>query len=148
MATVKGTNRTFADTPTGSNITDPGVLGGKLRTMMDTYEADAIAIGTIIEMCKYLPKGARVLEIALTTDALGSSVELIVGDYEDDNRYITATGCNTANQVTRMNAIDGRQYKADETTPGATSTDRQIIITTSGAAASGTIKIEVTYTYE
>ena len=148
MATVYGANRTLANTPEGSNIMDSGVQTGKLRTIMDSYEASSSAAGTIIEMGEYLPKGARVLEVALTTDALGSSVTLIVGDYEDDNRYITATTCNTANQVTRMNAIDGRQYEVDETTEGATSTDRQIIITTAGAAASGTIKLEVTYVIE
>lgn len=148
MATVKGTNRTLADTPTGSNIIKSGLQKGKLRTMIDYYEASAIAIGSIIEMSEYLPKGAHIVEVALTTDALGSGVTLIVGDYEDDNRYITATACNTANQVTRLNAIDGRQYEADETTEGATSTDRQIIITTAGATASGTIKLEVTYAQE
>ena len=148
MATVKGVNRTLADTPTGSNIMDPGVQAGKLRTIIDTYEAAAIAAGTIIEMSQYLPKGSRVIEVCLTTDALGGSVQLIVGDYEDTNRYITATTCNTANQVTRLNDIDGRGYKADETTPGATTTDLQIIITTSGAAATGTIKLEVTYVQE
>ena len=148
MATVKGVNRTLADTPEGSNIMDPGVQKGKLRTIIETYEAAAIAAATIIEMGEYLPKGVRVLEVALTTDALGASVQLIVGDYEDTNRYITATTCNTANQVTRLNDIDGKQYKVDETTPGATTTDRQIIITTSGAAATGTIKLEVTYVQE
>ena len=148
MATVKGVNRTLADTPEGSNIMEPGVQAGKLRVIQETYEAAAIAAGTIIEMGEYLPKGARIVEVALMTDALGGSVQLIVGDYEDDNRYITATTCNTANQVTRLNAIDGKQYEVDETTAGATSTDRQITITTSGATATGTIKLEVTYTYE
>ena len=148
MATVKGVNRTLADTPEGSNIMEPGVQAGKLRVIQETYKAAAIAAGTIIEMGEYLPKGARIVEVALMTDALGGSVQLIVGDYEDDNRYITATTCNTANQVTRLNAIDGKQYEVDETTAGATSTDRQITITTSGATATGTIKLEVTYTYE
>jgi len=149
MATVKGVNRTLADTPEGSNIMDPGVQKGKLRVIMDTYEAVAIASGTIIEVGEYLPKGARVVEVALMADALGSGVTLIVGDYEDDNRYIEASSTwNSANQIQRLNAIAGRQYEMDETTPGATSTDRQIIITTGGAAATGTIKLEVTYVQE
>jgi hypothetical protein len=148
MATVYGVNRTLANTPTGSNIMDPGVQTGKQRVIMDVYEASASASGTIIEMGEYLPKGARVVEVALMTDALGGSVTLIVGDYEDDNRYITSTACNNANQVTRLNAIDGRQYKVDETTPGATTTDRQIIITIGGASATGTIKLEVIYVQE
>ena len=148
MATVKGVNRTLADTPEGSNITSPGLLDGKLRVMVDSYTTATTAAGTIIEVGKYLPKGAKVLEVALMTEALGGSVQLIVGDYEDDNRYITATTCNTANQVTRLNAIAGRQYEVDETTPGDTTTDRQVIITTSGASATGLIKVEITYVYE
>lgn len=149
MATVKGVNRTLADTPEGSNITKPGLLEGKLRVMVDSYEAAAIASGTIIEVGKYLPKGAVIVEVCLMADALGSGVTLIVGDYEDTNRYIEASSTwNTANQIQRLNAIDGRQYEVDETTEGATSTDRQVIITTGGAAATGTIKIEITYTQE
>lgn len=150
MATVYGTNRTKANTPTSaaSNIMGAGVQDGKLRVIMDSYECASTASGTIIEMGQYLPKGARVIETKLMTDALGSGVTLIVGDYEDDNRYITATTCNTDNLVTSLNAIDGRQYEVDETTEGATSTDRQIIITTGGATATGTIKLEVIYTYE
>lgn len=151
MATVKGVNRTKADTPTtaGSNILGGGILGGKLRTMIDTYEASSLASGSIIEMGEYLPKGAKMVEVALMADALGSGVTLIVGDYEDDNRYIEVSSTwNTANQVQRINAIDGRGYEVDETTPGDTTTDRQIIITTGGAAATGTIKLAITYTYE
>jgi hypothetical protein len=149
MATYKGVNRTLADTPEGSNIMDPGVQKGKLRTIMDTYEALAAASGSIIEMGEYLPKGARVVEVCLMADALGGSSTLKVGDYEDDDRYIEVSSTwNTNNQVQRLNAIAGRQYKVDETTEGATSTDRQVIITTGGAAITGTIKIEVTYVQE
>lgn len=148
MATYKGVNRTLGDTPEGSNIMDSGVQYGKKRVIMETYEAAAIAAASIIEMGVYLPKGARVVEVKLMTDALGSGVTLAVGDYEDADRYITATAHNTANKVTRLNAIDGDQYEVDETTATATGTDRQIIITTAGAAATGTIKLEITYVQE
>lgn len=152
MATVYGVNRTLANTPEGSNIMDSGVQKGKLRTIMDTYEASSSASGTIIEMGEELPKGARVIEVALMCDALGGSVTLKVGDYEDDDRYIPVSGTwNVANQVSRITAIDGRQYKVDETYTGKTvgsGTDRQIIVTIGGAAATNTIKLEVTYVQE
>ena len=149
MATVKGVNRTLADTPTGSNIMDSGVQKGKNRTIMDTYEAVAVASGDIIEMGEYLPKGARVIEVCLMADALGSGVTLTVGDYESAARYIAVSSTwNTANQVQRLNAIGGRQYEVDETTATATGTDRQVIITVGGAAATGTITLEVTYVQE
>lgn len=148
MATVYGTNRTLANTPEGSNIIDPGLLKGKVRVMVDDYTFASSAIGTIVELGEYLPKGARVIDVELMSAALGSSVTLIVGDYEDDNRYITATECNTANLRTRLNAIAGLNYEVDETTATATGTDRQIIVTTAGAIATGQIKLVVKYVSE
>ena len=143
MATLYGVNRTLANTPTSDNITDAGLLAGKVRAMVDTYEASAAAVADVIQMGKALPIGARVIEVILQTDALGGSVTLAVGDLEDGDRYITATACNTANQVTRMNAIGGRGYEVDETT--ASTSDRQITITVAGAAATGTIELIVLY---
>jgi len=148
MATYYGVNKTLARTPTGSNIVEFGQMKGKLRVMYDTYEASAIAAGSIIEMGEKLPKNCYVVGVELITDALGSGVTLIVGDYEDDNRYITVTTCNTANLRTRLNAIDGMGYKVDETTDTDTGTDRQIIITTAGATATGTIKVKIIYMQE
>jgi len=152
MATVYGVNRTLANNPAGSNITDPGVLEGKLRVMMDSYEAASLASGSIIEVGRELPKNARIINVILMTDALGAGRTLAVGDYEDNDRYITATTCNTANLVTYLNAIDGRLYEVDETYTGKTvgsGTDRQITVTLGGgSAATGTIKIAIIYTYE
>lgn len=150
MATVYGVNKTKARTPesASSNIVDYGQMKGKLRVMYDSYEASSTASGTIIEMSDKLPKNCIVLNVILWSDALGAGVTLKVGDYEDDDRYITATTCNTANLRTVPNAIDGAGYVVDETTEGDTSTDRQIIITTGGAAATGTIKVLVVYAQE
>ena len=149
MATYKGEDRTLADTPTGSNVIAAGRQGGNVRVIQDTYEASAIASGSIIEMGEYLPKGAHVIEVILQCDALGSSVTLTVGDYEDADRYIAVSSTwNTANQVQRTNAITGKDYLIDETTATSTGTDRQIIITTGGATATGTISLIVLYSYE
>ena len=147
MGTLYGVNRTHYNTATsaGSHITDPGTSKGKIISMQDTYEASAAAVGDVIQMGYLLPKGARVVAVTLMTDALGSSVTLAVGDAEDADRYITATACNTANQVTRINAIDGFLYEVDETT--ASTTDRQVTITVAGAAATGTIKLLVEYVW-
>ena len=147
MATYKGVNRTLADNPVGSNIMDPGVQQGKVRVIMETYEASALAIGSIIEVGELIPKGSRVLDVVLTHDALGAAT-FDVGDYEDTDRYFNDESVAVANALHRLNLIDGRQYKVDETTPGATTTDRQVIITTAGAVITGTIKIEIYYTQE
>ncbi len=148
MSLLKGVNRTLADTPVGSNIIAGGLQKGKLRIMSDSIELAAAQVGDIIEVNDFLPIGAKVHEVVLMADALGGSVTLAVGDYESAARYISATAMNTANKITRLNAIGGRQYEVDETTPGSTSTDRQIIITVAGAAASGSIKIDVIYSQE
>jgi len=145
MATYKGTNRTLADTPTESNIMDGGQQYGRVRVITDDYTTSATASGSIIELGVYIPKNSRVVEVVLTTADLGATTTVAVGDYEDADRYITATVCTTANQVTRLNAIGGRQYKVDETTATATGTDRQIIATIGVAAATGAIKVEVYY---
>ena len=153
MSTVYGVNRTLANTPEESDITDPGLLEGKVRVMTDTYEAASTASGTVIEVGRKLPVKARILEIELITDALGSSRTLTVGDYNDVNRYITATTCNTGNLRTRLLIIDGFLYEIlgthDTKTGGeGLSTDRQIILTVGGGSASGTIKLVIYYTYE
>lgn len=151
MSTVYGVNKTKARTPESgsSNIVDGGLMAGRRRVMYDSYEAAAIVAGTIIEMGDKLPKGAHVIDVELMADALGSSVTLIAGDYEDDNRYIAVSSTwNSANQRQRINAIDGMGYKIDETTEGDTSTDRQIIVTTGAATATGTIKIAITFTQD
>ncbi len=149
MPTVKGVNRTKADDPASSenNIMDPGAQANKIYSISDTYEAVAVSVADIIEMGQYIPKGAYISEVTLMADALGGSVTLAVGDYEDPDRYILATAMNTGNKVVRLNAIAGRDYKVDDTTPTATGTDRQLIITVAGAAATGTIWAEIKYRF-
>lgn len=148
MATVKGVNRTLKDTPTIANRMAPGLFDGRVKIMYDSYEAVALASGSIIEMGPKLPKGAKIIDVILDTDNLGNNTTLICGDYEDDNRYITATDHGAAALITRMNAIAGRMYEIDETTPGATSTDRQIILTTAAGEATGSIKLITLYTHD
>ena len=149
MATYYGVNRTLANTPTGSNITDPGVLEGKLRVMLDEYEASAVAIGSIIEIGKELPKGARVVDLVMITDALGAAT-IDIGDYEDADRY-NADADVSAGAAHNIDTIGGLNYEVDETYTGKTvgsGTDRQITLTTAGAEINGTIKIAVLYTVE
>ena len=146
MATVKGVNRTLADAQATSDRIGKGLVDGRLKIISDTYEAAAVDIGDTIEMGTELPLGAKVHEIVLMADALGGSVTLAVGDAEVAARYISATAMNTANKVTRLNVIAGRQYEVDETTPSTT--DRQVLITVAGAAATGTITLDIVYAAE
>ena len=149
MATVKGVNRTLKDTPTIANRLEPGLYDGRVKIAFDSYEAAGNLSGEIIEMIAKLPIGAKIVDVILDTDDLGNNATLKVGDYEDDDRYILATDHGGGSAlITRLNAIAGRLYEIDETTPGATTSDRQIIITSGVAAITGTIKLIVLYTHD
>ena len=144
MSVVKGVNRTKMDSATPANRLTAGEFDGRVKVMNGSYEALALEAGSTIKVGGTLPTGAKVLEIRLMCDALGGSVTLVVGDAEDPNRYILATAMNTANKVTSINAIDGRAYVVDMTT--ASTPDNQVVILTAGAAATGTIKIQIYFT--
>lgn len=144
MSEVKGVNRTKMDIATPEFRLTAGEFDGRVKVMIDSYEASSLASGSTIKVGGTLPTGAKVLEIVVTADALGGSVTLAVGDAEVANRYITATAMNTSNKVLRINAIDGRDYKVDLT--DADSPDNQVVITVAGAAASGDIKVEIYFT--
>jgi len=137
---VYGDNATKALSPSPSNIINPGLVGGRLRVSVDTYEASSLAAGSAIYMCPPLPAGAKVIGMVLSYDALGSGVTLKVGDASDDDRYLAAASAASAG--TRDNIlIDAIGYEI-------TSSTGQIIITTGGAAAIGTVKLVVLWSQE
>ena len=145
MATVKGVNRTVADQTSNLHTLAPGLFGGNVKVMVDTYELSSLASGSIIEMGGDLPIGARVLAVHLVFDGLGGSVTMDVGDAEDANRYISAEAVSSAGE--KWGALaDGVEYEIDET--DTSNTDRQVLITTGGATGTGTVKLKVYYTHE
>ena len=149
MPTFKGVNRTLQDTPNISNRMEPGLFDGRVKIMYDSYEADGgETTPDIIEMGPKLPIGAKIIDVILDTDALGGNATLEVGDYEVPGRFIAAVDHGAAALVSRMDNIAGRMYEIDETTPGATSTDRQIIITVGVSAITGSIKLVTLYTHD
>lgn len=114
--------------------------GGKKRVKISTYEASATASGSLIEM-DFLPKGARLLSGKLVTDALGSGVTITVGDGTTAARFLAATTCNTANLNTPLTP------GIAEIESGLTA-ETKLILTVGGAAATGTIMLEVEYIEE
>ena len=111
---------------------------GRKRVWYDTFEAASLASGSDITFAR-LPKGATIYNVKLMCDALGSSVTLDVGDSADADRFIAkdSTTWNVANQVVDSNAIDGVGYTLTAET--------DLVITTGGATACGTIKVMVEY---
>lgn len=124
MATVKGDLKTVADSGTENHTNPAGSINALVRVSHDTYEASALASGSLIEIGTKLPLNSYVYEVIAAYDAMGSNTSLEVGDAEDPNRYITNTATTSAG-VTRLNAITGLGYKIDETT--ASTTDRQVL---------------------
>ena len=127
MATVKGANRTIMDSITPSTVLDPGLAGGIVRCMVDTYTADATeGAGTVIEMGGDLPKGARILDIIVTNP--DGSATMKVGDVADDDRYEASVA---AGATEHLSVAGGLGYEI-LTLPSDTTPTNQILITTIG----------------
>ena len=139
MASVKATNITNLDA-SPSVLANAGDVHGSVRVFKDTYEASSLASGSDITVAR-LPKGARVVDIHLKADALGNGVTLAVGDSATADRYISATAMNTADKQLSLSsngAIASIGYEIGDVT--------DILVTTGGATASGTITSVVYYT--
>lgn len=127
MATYYGANRTIMDAPTPSTILDPGLAGGNVRCMVDTYTAlGTEAAGSLIEMGGTLPTNARILGLWLTNG--DGAATMAVGDLESSGRYIASVAAGATEYMDVSGALG---YKVDMTT--ATTPDNQIVITTAGA---------------
>jgi len=150
MAAVKGVNRTKADLPIGSSILGQSTSDAKICAIYDEYEAAALATASTIAMGTPLPVGARVLNVILYSDDMGSTVTCDVGDADDADRYLDGIDVTNANDVhsllgagTRLGEIDGFGYVVLGT--GANGADdTQVIITTAGIWT-GTLKLVVIY---
>lgn len=143
--TVYGVNATKAKTPIGANIIDQATQDSKLCVAFDTYEASALETASTIDMCAKLPVGARIINVILYTDDMGSTVTCDVGDADDPDRYLDGIDVTNANDVhsllgagTRLGEIDGFGYVI---TGGK---DQQIQILTAGVWT-GTVKLAVVY---
>ena len=149
MASVKGANITNIDATTIVKVSSE-VFGGKMRVQHDTFEASSLASGSDITIAR-VPKNATIHDVVLKCDALGSSVTLKVGDADDDDRYIGVTGTwNVAGQTQSMLAgsSTGAPIAAVTGLGHRTTAETDILITTGGASASGTIFCWVYYSVE
>jgi len=136
MSSVKGVNKTLIDAGT---ILSPGLFDGRVKVIVDTYEASALANPSTITMGGRFTKGAVVLMGWLAYDALGGSTTLDVGDAEDVDRYIDGQDTSSAG-VTAFNKTDGVAYTTDETV--STTPDTQFVVTAGGSGTlTGTIKL-------
>jgi len=171
MATTYGNNKrkSVASVTNPTEMVNVAESGGRMRVMYDTYEADGNtstdntgANGTVV-VIGTLPKGARIWNIILQADALGSSVTLSAGYAAHTNSstgasvsadlvaFIAATAMNTAKKVLSMSwgyneaASDSIDNLGFECVDNA-GTD--IIVDIDAAHATGTIKSVIFYTLD
>ena len=139
MASVKGTNFTNITADPVVKI-DSGEWSGKMRVQYDTYEASSLASGSDISVAR-LPKGAKVYDIIVHFDALGSAT-ISVGDSGAAARYIAATSVSSAGQMSmsQEGAIAGVGYE--------NTAETDVLLTTGGGSITGTIKVVVMYVVE
>ena len=171
MATTYGNNKrkSVASVTNPTEMVNVAESGGRMRVMYDTYEADGNtstdntgANGTVV-VIGTLPKGARIWNIILQADALGSSVTLSAGYAAHTNSstgatvavdlvaFIAATAMNTAKKVLSMSwgyneaASDSIDNLGFECVDDA-GTD--IVVDIDAAHATGTIKSVIFYTLD
>lgn len=139
MSAVKGTNKIKFDAgASGDNYIAIGEYQSRVNVVADTYEASSLASGSTISLAN-IPQEAKILDIIVMHDALGSGVTIKIGDSTTADRYIAATAAATAGRIT-INKVDGLLYQI-----GTASADDVIILTTGGATATGTIKVVIVY---
>jgi hypothetical protein len=149
MASVKSVNITNLDS-VPVVLSSSEEVGGKLRVFYDTYEASSLASGSDITIAR-IPANATIHDVIVKADALGSGVTLSVGDSASASRYIGVTGTwNVAGQTQSMlsGSSTGAPVAAVTGLGYRTTASTDILITTGGASATGTIFAWVYYTVE
>lgn len=125
---------------------DPRVLNGPedangvVQSTRFSYEASSLASGSTISIGVPIPKGARLVDIHVLADDLGTTDgTLEVGDSGDTDRFLAAyaTGSATFKTMATSGKIDNYDYEFPA--------DTQLLITTAGATISGTIKGRIFY---
>ncbi len=153
MATKSGVNYAKWLRPTADNIIKAGLMGGRVRVLVDSYTTDGaadllLANSDIIKIGKPLPKGAHVLWVRLISGDIGGDVSVSVGDAEVPARYIVATSI-VSESVTEMVAAECGTYlpyEIDVTDEDAR--DDQILVTvTAGTSNTDAKKLTVIVYY-
>tara|TARA_X000000950_G_C13885328_1_gene648575 strand:+ start:1598 stop:2098 length:501 start_codon:yes stop_codon:yes gene_type:complete len=135
--TAKGTMSTFD--PADGDFGSPVLIASK------TYELSSQAANDELVIHRANP-GMRIHEIFMKFDALGGSVQLRIGDDDDDDRFITDFAVSSAGSKSTASdgTIDGFSFYYD---PATFSVGKDIICTIKNSAATGTVKAQVFYSF-
>ena len=153
MATFRGVNATkFNNVP--EEKAQPGDQGGRMRVAYDSFSISAIFALNDELLMGIIPNGARVHEVVLDHDDLGTTGTATVGwkassdgttETEDDNGFLTSVDLNSAANTVRMTdeaSVVGqfREFSAE--------VQAFIKFTAATTATSGDIKLAVYYTID
>jgi len=141
MTELYGVNYTKHNSGTPVDIIARGVGGGIVQCIFDTYEAAATTAADTVLMGRPLNDGDVVIGFILSTDDMGSSNTLSIGDGDSATRYASAIDTNAAAVSGNTGVlVDGMGYVI-----GTATDDDKITLTLNTAAMTGTIKICVLY---
>ena len=150
MATTYSVQKTKWDQNTPTTKINPTEMRGRVRIAYASYEASAVAVGTI-EMFN-LPNGARILSGEVVHDALGASTTVSVGHAAYNNADGTAVALDVdefkaaaASTGIATVAIAATSALGRNSVVDADSTGMPITVVTAGAAATGTIELTMMY---
>ena len=151
MTDFYGVNATKRDNSVPSQKIAPGEVNGRVRMAYDEYTFTAVIETTDSLKMMEIPEGARVLEVYIKSDDLGTAGDINVGweagatatEAADPDGFFAALDVNAAPIGVTMTATDGTvagfMKKFEEKV-------RVVIVPTENTTAtSGTIKLAVTY---
>lgn len=146
MAELFGVNTTLYDNSTPSRFAMPGDQGGVQQVMSDTIELAAASIADTMVMGR-IPANCIVSECKMVFDALGASTTLAVGSRDvavatanlDVNRFIVATDTSSAGVVEMVETEITSGFLYNPTN------EQHVYMTLAGGAATGTVKLILTY---
>ena len=142
MAAYKGLNKTKIDAMVPADILSPGLMGGNVRIMIDSYTGVACVAADTIKVGGTLPVGAKVIDIMVSNPHAST---FTLGDAESVARYNASIA---ATAIEHIDVLGAMNYEVDMTT--ASTPDNQILLTVVGAAmdAALTLKVAIIYTVE
>jgi len=134
--------------PSGANIIDPGLVGGKVRVITDTVTIPAAAtLGSTdyVIVGTKLPTGSMVTGIKLVGPAVLSSISSVnIGDEGDLDRYIALGSAISTYVQFGPSVATGMCYQIT----GTTDNYIRVQVPNGREVSSGTIKITVEYVVE
>jgi len=147
MSNVNGVNYAKSINPTLSNRNVPGSVGGRIRSLTETYTFAATPANDTVNIGKKLSAGAIIHDVILDNAALGAGVIIDIGDADTADRYINGydaqanvTSRGGATAVTGVLQLGGVHYVI-----GTNTGDDILLATVLIAAATGELKITILY---